>query len=241
MAPKGGLGATYSPAPDPAKWYRMGSKTRARRGWKRVASAEAAAAVQPSDEAAGSMPAPGTPSALVESASTETYSLTPSQERLLRAVLADFQLADARSIGLVLAQTASLQAVQPRWEALVRESRPHAANMPLLVRAVLREAFHEANREVQVYREQVLFHQEMMDAVQREMRRIEGERSLSPEGEREWDSYSKKLSEWLGSLEEDAERADADLRKALEGREHKLAALSELAVALQETGMAVIR
>lgn len=176
-----------------------------------------------------------------EPAVRETYNLTPSQERLLRSVLDDFQKADVRSIGFVLAQTASMEAVQLRWESLVRESRPHAANLPLLVRAVLREAYHETNREVQVHTEKLLFYNDMMDSFRREIERIEGERSLSPEGEGEWDSYHKKLDGWLASVGEDARQADEDLRKALQRQEQTLESLSSLSVALHDAGMAVIR
>jgi hypothetical protein len=171
----------------------------------------------------------------------ETYHLTPSQERLLRAVLDDFQMADVRSIGIVLAQTASFEAVQPRWDELVSQSRPHAASLPLLVRAVLREAFHEANREVHVYIEKVLFYNDMTESVRREIERIEGERSLSPEGEGEWDSYHKNLHGWLASIGDDAQLANEDLQKALERREQTLESLSSSSIALHDAGMAVIR
>ncbi len=171
----------------------------------------------------------------------ETYHLTPSQERLLRAVLDDFQMADVRSIGIVLAQTASFEAVQPRWDELVRQSRPHAASLPLLVRAVLREAFHEANREAHVYIEKVLFYNDMTESVRREIERIEGERSLSPEGEGEWDSYHKNLHGWLASIGDDAQLANEDLQKALERREQTLESLSSASIALHDAGMAIIR
>lgn len=171
----------------------------------------------------------------------ETYHLTPSQERLLRAVLDDFQMADVRSIGIVLAQTASFEAVQPRWDELVRQSRPHAASLPLLVRAVLREAFHEANREVQVYIEKVLFYNDMTESVRREIERIEGERSLSHEGEGEWDSYHKNLHGWLASIGDDAQLANEDLQKALERREQTLESLSSASIALHDAGMAIVR
>ncbi len=171
----------------------------------------------------------------------ETYHLTPSQERLLRAVLDDFQMADVRSIGIVLAQTASFEAVQPRWDELVRQSRPHAASLPLLVRAVLREAFHEANREVHVYIEKVLFYNDMTESVRREIERIEGERSLSHEGEGEWDSYHKNLHGWLASIGDDAQLANEDLQKALERREQTLESLSSASIALHDAGMAIIR
>lgn len=171
----------------------------------------------------------------------ETYHLTPSQERLLRAVLDDFQMADVRSIGIVLAQTASFEAVQPRWDELVRQSRPHAASLPLLVRAVLREAFHEANREAHVYIEKVLFYNDMTESVRREIERIEGERSLSHEGEGEWDSYHKNLHGWLASIGDDAQLANEDLQKALERREQTLESLSSASIALHDAGMAIIR
>lgn len=171
----------------------------------------------------------------------ETYHLTPSQERLLRAVLDDFQMADVRSIGIVLAQTASIEAVQPRWDELVRQSRPHAASLPLLVRAVLRETFHEANREVHVYIEKVLFYNDMTESVRREIERIEGERSLSPEGEGEWDSYHKNLHGWLASIGDDAQLANEDLQKALERQEQTLESLSSVSIALHDAGMAIIR
>jgi len=171
----------------------------------------------------------------------ETYHLTPSQERLLRAVLDDFQMADVRAIGIVLTQTASIEAVQPRWDELVRQSRPHAASLPLLVRAVLREAFHEANREVQVYIEKVLFYNDMTESVRREIERIEGERSLSHEGEGEWDSYHKNLHGWLASIGDDAQLANEDLQKALERQEQTLESLSSVSIALHDAGMAVIR
>jgi hypothetical protein len=175
------------------------------------------------------------------SAERETYHLTPSQERLLRAVLDDFQMADVRSIGVVLTQTGSIQKVQPRWEELVRQSRPHAASLPLLIRAVLREAYHESNREVQVYTEKVLFYNDMTESVQREIDRIEGERSLSPEREGEWDAYHKNLRAWLASIGDDAQRADDDLRSALERQAHTLESLSSISVSLHDTAMAVLR
>jgi len=171
----------------------------------------------------------------------ETYHLTPSQERLLRAVLDDFQMADVRSIGVVLAQTASMEAVQPRWEEIVRESRPHAASLPLLVRAVLREAYHESNREVQVFTEKVLFYNDMTESVRREIERIEGERSLSPEGEGEWDSYHKSLRGWLASIGDDAELANEDLRNALERQQQTLQSLSTVSVALHATALTALR
>jgi hypothetical protein len=171
----------------------------------------------------------------------ETYHLTPSQERLLRAVLDDFQMADVRSIGVVLAQTASMEAVQPRWEEIVRASRPHAASLPLLVRAVLREAYHESNREVQVHTEKVLFYNDMTESIQREIDRIEGERSLSPEGEGEWDSYHKNLHAWLASVGDDAQRANEALQKALERQEQTLELLSSLSVTLHATGLTALR
>lgn len=171
----------------------------------------------------------------------ETYHLTPSQERLLRAVLDDFQMADVRSIGVVLAQTASMEAVQPRWEEIVRESRPHAASLPLLVRAVMREAYHESNREVQVHTEKVLFYNDMTESIQREIDRVEGERSLSPEGEGEWDSYHKNLHAWLASVGDDAQRANEDLQKALERQEQTLELLSSLSVTLHATGLTALR
>ncbi len=176
-----------------------------------------AVAVQASEEA----PEPAL-ERLAAPAVRETYHLTPSQERLLRAVLDDFQMADVRSIGIVLTQTASIEAVQPRWEELVRQSRPHAASLPLLVRAVLREAYHESNREVQVYTEKVLFYNDMTESVQREIERIEGERSLSPEGEGEWDSYHKNLHGWLA-------------------QEQTLESLSSLSVALHAAGLTALR
>lgn len=175
------------------------------------------------------------------SAERETYHLTPSQERLLRAVLDDFQMADVRSIGVVLTQTGSIEKVQPRWEELVRQSRPHAASLPLLIRAVLREAYHESNREVQVYTEKVLFYNDMTESIQREIDRIEGERSLSPEREGEWDAYHKNLRAWLASIGDDAQRADDDLRSALERQAHTLESLSSISVSLHDTAMAVLR
>jgi hypothetical protein len=195
-----------------------------------------AVAVQASEEA--SEPALDRPA---EPEVRETYHLTPSQERLLRAVLDDFQMADVRSIGVVLTQTTSIEAVQPRWEELVRQSRPHAASLPLLVRAVLREAYHESNREVQVYAEKVLFYNDMTESVQREIDRIKGERSLSPEGEGEWDSYHKSLRSWLDSIGDDAQLANEDLRNALERQEQTLESLSRVSVALHDTAMAIIR
>ncbi len=199
-------------------------------------SSMGAVAVQASEEA--TEPALDRPAA---PAVRETYHLTPSQERLLRAVLDDFQMADVRSIGVVLAQTASMEAVQPRWEEIVRESRPHAASLPLLVRAVLREAYHESNREVQVHTEKVLFYNDMTESIEREIDRIEGERSLSPEGEGDWDSYHKNLHAWLASIGDDAQRANDDLQKALERQEQTLELLSSLSVTLHATGLTALR
>lgn len=195
-----------------------------------------AVAVQPSEEALE--PARDRPAA---PAVRETYRLTPSQERLLRAVLDDFQMADVRSIGVVLAHTASMEAVQARWEEIVRQSRPHAASLPLLVRAVLREAYHESNREVQVYTEKMLFYNDIMESVQREIDRIEGERSLSPEGEGEWDSYHKNLHALLASIGDDAQLASEDLEKALERQEQTLESLSSLKIALHAAGLTALR
>ena len=195
-----------------------------------------AVAVQASEEASESpMDRPAEP------AVRETYHLTPSQERLVRAVLDDFQMADVRSIGVLLTQTGSIETVQPRWEEIVRESRPHAASLPLLVRAVLREAYHESNREVQVHTEKVLFYNDMTESIEREIDRIEGERSLSPEGEGDWDSYHKNLHSWLASIGDDAQRANDDLQRALERQEQTLELLSSLSVTLHATGLTALR
>jgi hypothetical protein len=81
----------------------------------------------------------------------------------------------------------------------------------------------------------------MTESVQREIERIEGERSLSPEGEGEWDSYHKNLHGWLASIGDDAELANEDLRNALERQEQTLESLSSLSVALHAAGLTALR
>ena len=106
---------------------------------------------------------------------------------------------------------------------------------------MLRESYHEANKTVHVHADKVRFYNDMKESLQREMERIEAERSLSPEGEGEWDVYHEKLAEWLASIEEDAERAHVDLQNAFQKREQMLQSLSSVSTALHDTGMAILR
>ena len=105
----------------------------------------------------------------------------------------------------------------------------------------MREAFHEVNREVQVYTEKSLFYNDMTGSISREIERIEGERSLAPDGKGEWDAYHEKLRGWLASTEDEAELASQDLQSALAKQEQTLVSLASLSLALHDAGMAVIR
>lgn len=173
-------------------------------------------------------------------AEVEDYDLQPSQERLLRAVLDASQMADVVSMGIVLAQTGSLDDVRERWEELVRETRPHAANLHLIVRAVLRESYHEANREAHRHADKVRFYDQLIASLNGEIQRVEEEASFDRSGMEEWEEYRDELRETLALVEEAAQRANADLERALQRQRETLGSLASLAVMLRDSGMAAL-
>lgn len=201
-----------------------------------VVRADAGAA--PAEEEAPPMPAEvgeSTPER------TETYDLQPSQERLIRSVLDPTQLADVMSMGVVLARTGSIEDVRQRWEELVRQTRPHAANLPLIVRAVLRESYREANREAHLHADRVRFYDELIGSLRREIERTEEEASFGREGLEEWEEYRRELGETLASVEEVAQGARLDLQGARDRQQETVLGLPSLAGMLREAGIAALR
>jgi len=208
------------------------------------------------------------PAALVAGDIPQELRLTPEQEQTAALLLAPNSRKEASAIADLLRESRPFAEVQPRWEALVRQTAWAEVTDPsALVTWVLREAYLEQTADLRHYAQKVRYlnmtKKLISDELVRARSALATERSgriayvpdprlrpPSPPGMARPETLTTAaevrgaIAQWeetLNTIGDDAQLANIDLQNILQKQQQMLQMLSNISKQLHDTAMSVIR